>query len=70
MRLLRTLDRMPGHFRADENVILFGDVALVFSVIIGRHGSGEPESVTHYRVWLCSDSWDYGHRPPCLDVIQ
>lgn len=50
MRLLRTLDRMPGHFHADENVVLFGDVALVFSVIIGRHGSGEPESVTHYRV--------------------
>lgn len=31
-------------------MVLFGDVALVFSVIIGRHGSGEPESVTHYRV--------------------
>lgn len=46
MRLLRTLDRMPSHFRADENVILFGDVAVVFSVIIGRHGSGEPESHT------------------------
>lgn len=48
MRLLRSLDRMPSHFRADENVVLFGDVAMVFSVIIGRHGSGEPEKQCDY----------------------
>lgn len=41
MRLISTLDRMLSHFHADENVVLFGDVAMVFSVIIGRHSSGE-----------------------------
>lgn len=27
---------MPSRFSTDENVVLFGDVAMIFSMIIGR----------------------------------